>query len=514
MSKKTIIILLVVVIALTAFLRFYQITTTPPGLYPDEAMNGNNALEALATNHFKVFYPENNGREGLFMNIQAIFLKYLMPLENGNTAAWMLRLPSAFFGVFTVLGLFFLARELLSTDPESKMAKHKDAIALFAAFLLATSFWHILFSRIGFRAIMSPFFMVWAAYLFIKAINQKTKSDKTGPELNWIKKHRYLCCAAIGGIFFGLGFYSYIDFRVMPILFLLFIPYFYKKRNFWAATVVFIAVTVLVALPIGIYFLQHPADFFGRTGELSVSASSHPLTDLASNIVKTALMFNYHGDYNWRQNFAGAPELFWPVGILFLIGLILAAAKFKKLRFSFLLSWLILAALPVVISNEGIPHALRAILMIPPVFILAALGGWWLYDKVANSPFCALNNNKLIFNIFVVVFLFLLVVQAYTSYFIAWAQNPNVPGAFNQNYVDIANEINTFPVQTKKYVVVEAGGVLVNGIPMPAQTVMFLTNTFLPQNQDAKNIHYLLPNQVSEILKAPFQSPISIFYLR
>ncbi|MCL5733361.1 MAG: hypothetical protein M1334_01700, partial [Patescibacteria group bacterium] len=129
----------------------------------------------------------------------------------------------------------------------------------------------------------------------------------------------------------------------------------------------------------------------------------------------------------------------------------------------------------------------------------------WLYDKIISSPFCAVNNNKLIFNVFVGVFLSLLVFQAYTAYFIAWAQNPNVPGAFNQDYVDIANSINALPAQTKKYVVVEAGGVLVNGIPMPAQTVMFLTNTYLPKNQDAKNIYYLLPNQVNEILKSSSQ---------
>ena len=509
MNKK-VIILLIFIIILAAFFRLYQITQIPPGLYPDEAMNGDNALEALTTNHFKVFYPENNGREGLFMNIQAIFLKYLMPLENGSTAAWMLRLPSALFGIFTVLGLFFLTRELLATDPQSSMAKYKDYIALLATFLLATSFWHILFSRIGFRAIMAPFFVVWATYFFIKALNKKPGylPEKIGKVSDFFKKYYYLCPAVIAGIFFGLGFYSYIAFRIMPLLFLIFIIYFRKNKNFWKITSVFIIVTFIVALPIGIYFLKNPADFFGRTGEISVFSSPHPLSDLASNIAKTALMFNYHGDYNWRQNFAGAPELFWPVGILFLIGLILAIIKIKKFEFSFLLTWLALAALPVVISDEGIPHALRAILMIPPVFILSAFGGWWLYDKIINSPFFSKKNNKLIFNIFTIFFLSLLILQAYAFYFIAWAQNPNVSSAFNQDYVDIANQINALPLQTPKYVIVEASGVLVRGIPMPAQTVMFLTNTFLPQEQQAKNIHYLLPNQINEIPKTLSQNPV------
>ncbi|MGA9770017.1 MAG: hypothetical protein WBV94_13325, partial [Blastocatellia bacterium] len=60
-----------------AFFRIHDIRNTPPGLYPDEAMNGNNAMEAIATGSYKIFYPENNGREGLFINIQALFLNAL-----------------------------------------------------------------------------------------------------------------------------------------------------------------------------------------------------------------------------------------------------------------------------------------------------------------------------------------------------------------------------------------------------------------------------------------------------
>ena len=49
MSKRNVILILIGVLALGAFFRFYQITEIPPGLYPDEAMNGNNALGPLIT---------------------------------------------------------------------------------------------------------------------------------------------------------------------------------------------------------------------------------------------------------------------------------------------------------------------------------------------------------------------------------------------------------------------------------------------------------------------------------
>src|ERR1035437_10716056 len=92
----------------------------------DEAMNGNNAREVLETGRFAPFYPENGGREGLYINVSTLFLRFL-----GNQA-WVLRLPAAIFGILTVWGVYLLAAELYSPP-----------VGLLASFFLATSFWHI-----------------------------------------------------------------------------------------------------------------------------------------------------------------------------------------------------------------------------------------------------------------------------------------------------------------------------------------------------------------------------------
>ena len=58
-SKQTYLLLIILIIA--SFFRLYNLSGTnsvPPGLYPDEAINGNNASEALDTGNFKVFYPK------------------------------------------------------------------------------------------------------------------------------------------------------------------------------------------------------------------------------------------------------------------------------------------------------------------------------------------------------------------------------------------------------------------------------------------------------------------------
>src|SRR3989344_6574815 len=249
-------LLLVVIIA--TFLRLYQLDAAPPGLYPDEAMNGNNALEALRTGEWRTYYPENNGREGLFINIQALSL-----LAFGKNEPWVLRLPSALFGILTVLGLYFLAKELWNAR-----------VGLLASFLLATSFWHIIFSRIGFRAIMAPLLAVWGFYFLFAAIRKRTARSSA-------------LFAAAGGAIFGLGFYTYISYRVLPLLLVLIVLYFRNEKRFWKTFGIFVAAAFIIALPLGMYYLAHPADFLGRTSQISIFNSATPLQDLARNTLKT-----------------------------------------------------------------------------------------------------------------------------------------------------------------------------------------------------------------------------------
>lgn len=491
------------ILIIATFLRFYHLTTIPPGLYPDEAVNGNNAVEVAETGHAQSFYIENNGREGLYINILAAVFKVLPPGHADLAQApWMVRLPAAVAGVLTVLGLYLLVAELFGNGP-----------GLLAAFLIATSFWHVIFSRIGFRAILTPLLLVWALWLFLKAI-RSTVSPSASTSARSVRGWWY---AITGGIVYGLGFYTYIPYRITPLLFLLFIPFLARKPGFWKWTAVFLAVTFLVAAPLGWYFVQHPADFFGRTAEISVTSASNPIVAFARNLSKELLMLNWHGDYNWRQNVSGAAELAWPVGIVFLIGFFLglyslwkswrtrhAAARedlFPPFALTLMYAWFAVGILPAAASNEGIPHALRSILMIPPVLTFAALGAGWLYQLMRRylhgGDARPRSWMRWIAPTVAAAFIITVGIYGYVDYFVAWAANPNVPGAFAANYVDIGNRINTLPAGTPKYVIVNAGGVLVRGIPMPAETVMFVTHSFTAADAAARNIHYVVPGSTA-----------------
>jgi 4-amino-4-deoxy-L-arabinose transferase-like glycosyltransferase len=434
-------------------------------------MNGSNALQALETGQFRVFYPENNGREGLYINAVALSVGVF-----GNQA-WAVRLPSALFGILTVWGLYCLGAEIFSRS-----------IGLLAAFYVATSYWHIDFSRISVRAISAPCFLVWALYVFFAAIRRARTQQSS------------LMLMALAGGVFGLGFHTYIAYRVTPLLIAILAGYYFwhSRRENWLRTygkglVLFTIAASIAVLPLAIYFLQHPADFSRRATEVSVASSAHPVQELVINAGKTLLMFFWRGDTNWRHNYPPQPEVFWPVAIFLLIGTGITISNMRSpkhaeaIPYFFSLGWLMLALVPAVFSDEGVPHALRSILAIPAVFLVAAAGAHWTYQKLSL-------HIARVWRVGVAV-LFLLAVcyEPYHVYFGEWALDPNVQHAFSTNQLQIAGQINSLPRNVPKYVVVPFPGELENGTPMLAQTVVFLTGSYTLRKRQESNIQYVVP---------------------
>lgn len=511
MIKKHIFFFILIVV-LAGFLRFYQIGDVPFGLYPDEAMNGNNALFALENKDFKIFYQENNGREGLFINLIAFSIKFF-----GNNP-FAIRFVSAIIGLLTVVGIYFLTRELFKN---TRWENQAEFIALLSAFFLATSFWHLNFSRIGFRAIMAPFFLTWAFYFFLFIFREN---------LNPAKK---ILAVALGGISFGLGFHTYLGYRFAPLLLLIPAIFLRKiqkelpqpKNCLWCLFLLFIFFIFIAGLPIGFYFLNNPHEFFGRAGQVSIFSAGSPLKELAISAGKTIQQFWWQGDSNWRHNYAGEPELWWPVGILFAAGLFVSGRNFlktisikEKFVFSLLFLWLILFLLPSILSSEGLPHALRSIVVLPAVMIFASFGAVFIVNSALNfveknqapTPIPLVwgqGPSRLKKEIWILVFVFLAAnaVYVFNQYFVHYANQPEVYYAFNGNYLEIGNWLKALPDETQKYVIINANGAMIKtpdsseSFPTPAQTVMFATNSWSQKNQNKKNIIYLEEKDIAKI---------------
>lgn len=452
------------IVMVAAFFRFYQINKIPPGLFSDEAVNGINTLEANYTGNYKIFYTENNGREGLFINIQALSVKVF-----GNHA-WALRVVSGLFGTLTVLFLYFLVKELFGNK----------RMAVFASFFLATSFWHMNFSRIGFRAIMAPFFLTAGTYLVWKLINELELGSLSS---TWKRGFQVV----LAGLVFGLGFHSYIAYRIAPLLLLPPLVIFIKNKKFKEVLLFILGMAIAVA-PLALYFYQHPQDFLGRTSQISIFTADNPVWALTKNVVLTVGMFFVAGDFNWRHNYRGSPELFAPVAIFFLIGLIIAAySVFKKdallkerMANLFLYFWLGVMFLPVVISSEGLPHALRSIPLAPVAMIFAAIGLEGVIKKFNMSERAITTFTA---------FLFAMVISFTCSqYFTLWANKQEVADSFNKDATEAAYYLNSLPAGDPKYVIMESDN---QYMPMSVNTVMFLTGSYLPEQQSERNINYL-----------------------
>ena len=509
MGKKVLLSLLIILV-IASFFRIWQLNTIPPGLYPDEAINANDALLQPR----KIFYPENNGREGLFINLITLSFSIF------GASVFSLRLVSAIIGILTVFGLYLLTKEIFQITSKKQQATR---IALLSSFFLAISFWHVNFSRIGFRGILVPLVLVLGFYFLFRGFRQE--------------KIRHF---VFSGIIFGLGFYTYIAFRLVVVLFFFILIswwFVYRRQNlqkkFLLATGYWLLACIIIALPIGIYFLGNPEYFVSRATGVSVFSQENLLGSFGGSLIKHLGMFNFFGDFNWRHNISGSPILFWPIGILFLIGLAIAIKDFiislrRKKCFGFprnkvnllqdgqvsgfMLSWWFVMLLPGILTYEGIPHSLRCIGAIPPTFIFAALGFEFLYQKIKKQVLIrknSLNYWLLIAVLIILAFSFML--AQYSRYFILWAETPEVEDAFSKNYLEIGNYLNSLFPETQKYVIVNQSGVPVSylaGLPMPAQTPIFIERTkfeepraiyLLPENLDY-NLPSIPPEEKTVII--------------
>jgi hypothetical protein len=193
-------------------------------------------------------------------------------------------------------------------------------------------------------------------------------------------------------------------------------------------------------------------------------------------------MFNFYGDPNWRHNFSGKPMLFFPIGILFLIGLfisikeVIASIKNKNFllpnSYFLLLVWFFIMLLPGILTREGIPHSLRVIGVIPPVFIFSGLGAEWVYQILEKKI-----KNKIALFVLVFIFLLFVLIFEFNKYFFVWAERPEVKSEFTKEYLEMGKYLNSLPEDYEKYIIVNRSGIPVSwarGIPMSAQTIMFL----------------------------------------
>ncbi len=156
-------------------------------------------------------------------------------------------------------------------------------------------------------------------------------------------------------------------------------------------------------------------------------------------------------------------------------------------NYSFLILGFFIMLLPSILTYEGVPHALRTIGSIPFVFIFSGIGLDFIYKKLK------IINLKYL-NLMLIIFLIFIMVVEYNKYFIKWAKRDEVANAFSQNLVNIGYYLNTENLNLKYYIITNMNGVLVDNLPMPVQTIKFITY------RNSRNIIYLRPENFDNLL--------------
>jgi 4-amino-4-deoxy-L-arabinose transferase-like glycosyltransferase len=419
-----------------ALLRLLAIQHTPPGLWIDEAFNGTDALRALQTGHFEVFYPANFGREGLFINLQAFSIFLFRDLLHWSRwpEPWMLRVVSAVIGTLTLAAFYPFARRLLSARE-----------SLLALFFLATSFWHVIFSRVGFRVIAAPLFLCLSFYFLLKFAARLDERFRDA-----------LVFSALAGVACGAGLHTYIGFRPMPALAVV-VLYAAARRErpariAWAMAA-FALGFLVSAYPLWQYFVSHPGSFLKRADDIAVWNAPFPFKAFLYNCAETAQMFFLAGDGNWRHNLAMAPQLSFLLAPCVLAGLIrltldLFRSGFRRNRAALIFGLLFVTVLAPILGGEGAPHALRGLQMVVPLMITAGLGGAWIYRTLLRSL-----GMRRAWCVAVVLLTLSGSVETY-KYFWRYARSPKLIGFFSVPAVEAGYKLRTLPPETPKIVVV------------------------------------------------------------
>jgi len=426
--------LMTTVVLVAACLRLWQLPEVPPGLWHDEAYNGMDAIRMLETHSPQIFFPGNDGREPMFLYLQALSISVL------GIMPYALRLVSALTGILTVPLIYRWVVSFYAQDAD------RHWLGLMAAAGLAFSLWHVTMSRSGYRAILFPPFVILTCHLFWRG---------------W--QRRSLLYFAGAGVALGLSQYTYLSVRLLPLVFGLFgvlwllltkmrlarsaeatgpfasVPSSAQKA-LWLGLLVMVAFSFIVFLPLGLFFVKNPVAFYSRTNDVFILRSAQGQTITLLNQLADAVRVFIDGyDPNWRHGLVGQPSFGWLDLMAFWIGLWVIARRFREPGPLFLLVSLFVLWLPAPLSVPAV-HALRLSGLLPAYYTIAAVGLLAVIRRIASL----LTRRSAALSVRLGAFALVLCVSggftAY-NYFARWARQPEVYTEFSGPLVDLVRRI-------------------------------------------------------------------------
>lgn len=400
-------LILLLILILAAFLRFYQLGTNPPSVDWDEAASGYNAYSILKTGHdeygyfMPLFFRSFDDYKPPLYTYLVVPAVALLGLND-----FAVRFPSAVLGFFAVLMTYLLVKELF---------KNKN-IALISALFLAISPWHLQFSRVAFETNSAIFWSVLGTWAFLKGVSAKKKM--------------LMLYMSISAVAFGADIFMYHNARVFVpmfgfVLIILFGKTLYENLKYLIIPALITIGFVAVLIPI-IFSVSGQMRFKGTT-IFAIDAPRAKAADLVSLDEKYNLGFI--GQIFHNRRFVYVPVIienylshFRPEYLLLtadmdrhhapLVGLIylwdlpfilagmyfLAKNKYPRSTKIMIFWWFLIA--PVAASvTWGVPHSLRTEIYLPTFQIFSTLGIYNIYRLAKRKKlFLSLAVTLLVIN--------------------------------------------------------------------------------------------------------------------
>lgn len=334
------------------FLRVFRLADIPPALFRDEAEKACNAFAILRTGHDVSgnFLP-------IFINVfgvttSAIYQYVCVPfVALLGLNEWSARLPAVLVALAT----------MLLTYPLIRRERGREA-ALWGLAFLAFSPWHITFSRWAQQGIFLPFLLAGGMYALRLFLDGK----------RWMLP----VCAAL----LALAIYAYDPARLFVPLLGLFVLGIYWRELLasWKWAIVALLAFALFVSPVAYLLLTQTSAAQARFNAITILQPGESVAEVVRRFASNyALHFSpgflvLHGDSELRHGpgvgVLGAFEF-----IALICGVIVLLRRHRKADFVWL-TWILFFPVAASLTRIGIPHALRTIVAIPALQIVAGIG--------------------------------------------------------------------------------------------------------------------------------------------
>ncbi len=357
---------LVAAAVLTVIRNLAGLDSAPQGAYVDETSIGYNAW-AISTHavdehgaHLPLYFTAfGEYKNPVYVYVLSAFLRVL-PLTVTTE-----RLPAAIFGLLTCLFITLIAWRRSRSLP----------LTTLVLALAALTPWLTVESRVGFEVI-SIVAVVSGALLCLVIAQDRGR-------WGWY---------AAAGTLLGIAVFAYSTGRVAVVLLAIALVVAYGTRpknrsRWWMITLVPVvaAYGVLVA-----WSAQHPGAITARFNAINIWSDGASIPTVAGRFL--ANYFTYFGpdflfvsgDHNVRHNTQFSGMLLWIALPLLLAGLVAAWRHRDQPLVRFTVLGLLVAPVSAALTNESVPHAVRAAVMLPFLLVLCVEGMVFVADHTGG----------------------------------------------------------------------------------------------------------------------------------